>query len=198
MSKKAILVYEELNDSSAYTLSSWLRLAPKPALMEDIANLNGAVAYLFDYFFAKENAGSEISELIHEELQARYVPKKLSEQAVEIRARMSLPNFLAEDNKFNEYLKLLMESEEYIGDAFKDNEGRLAVSYAETLINLICKHYPEAPELKVREAVFLQSIISWAYNFRLYYGEAFFALKSVAFFRGVEEAHERIRSEILD
>ena len=142
--KKALDVYEELKDASEYALSDWLRLPMDDDLSFDLINLNAAAAYLFDRLFAKENAGEDVTKLAQSDLMEKYDPKALSDVATDLLLRTKQADFEKDNGDFAEYYRFIIQSEDYVKEAVKDEEGLLCLVYLERLVSLIMRRAEES------------------------------------------------------
>ncbi len=196
--KYAIKVYEELGDAVAYTLSSYLRMELSPDGQVKAAVLNAATAFLFDNLFAKEKAGPEITLAAKADLGNNFVANDLSEKATAMRLAMVGDDFAKGTSPFRNYVAWVAEEEPYVLDAFKDDAGKLALVYLDSLADIILESNKEAPSVRVAEMAFLNITNAFALLFREYLKESYFNLASIRYFIGVEESFEQIRKEILD
>ena len=194
--KKALDVYEELKDASEYALSDWLRLPMDDDLAFDLINLNAAAAYLFDRLFAKENAGEDVTKLAQSDLMEKYDPKALSDVATDLLLRTKQADFEKDNGDFAEYYRFIIQSEDYVKEAVKDEEGLLCLVYLERLVSLIMKRHKDQNSLRVGEVVFVNLTDAWMLIYKEFYGERFIGLRSSPYFLGVDEAACRIRAEI--
>lgn len=198
MQYDTLKVFEELNDASTYLYKNWLRLPDDPRLSKEITELAGGASYIFDTLFLFEGAGQQISSAVREELGKDYDPKALVDKAANLRERFEEKEFMKNPTDFVKYLQFLSETEDYIGAALLDAQGKFALTYTEALIALILKYFPHQSPLRISEICILKLSDSFRYIYKTTGKVAYERFASKAFFDGVAEAFERIRSEILD
>lgn len=194
--EKALDAYEQLKDASTYVLEDWLRLPISKDLSSQILYLNGASAFLFDRLFAKENAGMAISLAVKTDLMEVYVPETLSDLAAELLLRLKSFDPEKDPGDFSEYYRFIIQTEDYVPDGLRDDQGKLALIYIEKLVNLIMDANKDQSGLKVGEIVFLNLTDAWRLIYKGFFGPRFMSLQSFQYFEGVNEESERIRADI--
>ncbi|MBE6134838.1 MAG: hypothetical protein E7179_02370 [Erysipelotrichaceae bacterium] len=196
--KQASEFYEELKDTFDYTCRSWLHMQLTQTTEEESRLIIGAAAFLFDNLFAKENAGADITKLVYEDAGNSYSGKKLSAKATSMRLAMSGDDFSLGTSPLREYVKWVGESEPDALTAYNDDYGKLALITIEELVNLLVEQEKDIPQLRIAELLFLNVIDLYFRFYKQILGEKAKGMKSAPCFLSVEEANQRIRSEISD
>lgn len=196
--KKALDCYSQINDAFSYLCSSWLRLDLAEGTKKEAINIAGAAAYLYDNLFAGEDAGSEITRAVYEDLNDSYDPKKLSGKATAIRLGMSKDLFEKGGTPFRNYYQWILPSEPELENALKDNAGLLAFATIDSFVSLLSEQNKEVPALRIAEIVFLNLTRVFERIFRAHYGTDFRFLASSPYFLSVEEEFENIRADLDD
>ncbi|MCQ2741698.1 MAG: hypothetical protein MJ239_00115 [Bacilli bacterium] len=199
MEKKAIKFYDDLNDTVEYCLKDWLKIEISRTNQEKILMINGAASFLFDYTFAKENAGPDITKYATMATKFRFDPERLSKPAYLMTEKIKRGmNFEESNSPFAKYFKFISETEEYLAAYVEDNAGKMVVAYLDALISTVCEEKKDISYLKIGETLFLNLVETWRLAFLDLFGQKFVGYESYPFFLGVSEAFERIRTEIVD
>ena len=196
MNPKTKNCYEVLDDASHYLIQSWMRLELPQNVEKELLSINGAAAFLFSTYILGEKEGAEVSQYLHEEQGDLFNAKALGEKAASLRARMTTPDFRKLQTNLTKYLTFLAETEDYVLLSFKDEPGRLTITYIEAVLELLMSANKDLNYLQIAEPLFLGMTSAFGGMYKAHYGTKFSALNSSPYFLFVEEAYERIRSEI--
>lgn len=196
--KKAVSFYEDSKDRLDYTISSWLHLSLGESEEVKTKTILGAASFLFDNLFAKEDAGRDLTQAVHDDLGTLFSAKALSDMATLIRVNMSSDVFAAGQSPLRDYLKWVAESEPEAGAWINDNAGKLVICTAEEIVNALLERKPNCEPLRVAELLFLNLTEAFAFIYKETMGPRFYGLKSYPYFESVLEAMEGIRGEIRD
>ncbi len=196
MNQKTRNCYEVLDDASHYLIKSWMRLDLPFQVEKEILSLNGAAAFLFSTYILGEKEGQEISQYLSKEQGNAFDPKALGEKASSLRTRMITPDFRNLPTNLTKYLEFLAETEDYVLLSLKDEPGRLCITYIEAVLETLMKANKDLNYLQIAEPLFLGMTSAFGGMYKEHYGAKFPELNSSPYFQFVEEAYERIRSEI--
>ena len=196
MNQKTRNCYEVLDDASHYLIKSWMRLDLPSQVEKEILSLNGAAAFLFSTYILGEKEGQEISQFLSKEQGNAFDPKALGEKASSLRTRMITPDFRNLPTNLTKYLEFLAETEDYVFLSLKDEPGRLCITYIEAVLETLMKANKDLNYLQIAEPLFLGMTSAFGGMYKEHYGAKFPELNSSPYFQFVEEAYERIRSEI--
>lgn len=196
MNQKTRNCYEVLDDASHYLIKSWMRLDLPFQVEKEILSLNGAAAFLFSTYILGEKEGQEISQYLSKEQGNAFDPKALGEKASSLRTRMITPDFRNLPTSLTKYLEFLAETEDYVFLSLKDEPGRLCITYIEAVLETLMKANKDLNYLQIAEPLFLGMTSAFGGMYKEHYGAKFPELNSSPYFQFVEEAYERIRSEI--
>lgn len=196
MNQKTRNCYEVLDDASHYLIKSWMRLDLPFQVEKEILSLNGAAAFLFSTYILGEKEGQEISQYLSKEQGNAFDPKALGEKASSLRTRMITPDFRNLPTNLTKYLEFLAETEDYVFLSLKDEPGRLCITYIEAVLETLMKANKDLNYLQIAEPLFLGMTSAFGGMYKEHYGAKFPELNSSPYFQFVEEAYERIRSEI--
>ena len=196
--KKALDCYSQITDAFDYLCSSWLRLDLADGTRKAAINIAGASAYLFDNLFAEEDAGSDITRAVYEDLRSSYDPKELSVKATSLRLGMDKALYEKGGTPFRDYYRWILPSEPDLENALKDSAGLLAFATIDAFVSLLAEQNKEVSALRIAEIVFLNLTRVFERVFRSHYGPDFRFLASSPYFLSVEEQFERIRASIED
>lgn len=196
MNQKTRNCYEVLDDASHYLIKSWMRLDLPFQVEKEILSLNGAAAFLFSTYILGEKEGQEISQYLSKEQGNAFDPKALGEKASSLRTRMITPDFRNLPTSLTKYLEFLAETEDYVFLSLKDEPGRLCITYIEAVLETLMKANKDLNYLQIAEPLFLGMTSAFGGMYKEHYGGKFPELNSSPYFQFVEEAYERIRSEI--
>ena len=196
MNQKTRNCYEVLDDASHYLIKSWMRLEVPNQVEKELLSLNGAAAFLFSTYILGEKEGQEISQYLSKEQGKAFDPKVLGEKASSLRTRMITPDFRNLPTNLTKYLEFLSETEDYVLLSLKDEPGRLCITYIEAVLETIMRANKELNYLQIAEPLFLGITSAFGGMYKEHYGPKFPELNSSPYFQFVEEAYERIRSEI--
>ena len=196
MNQKTRNCYEVLDDASHYLIKSWMRLDLASQVEKEILSLNGAAAFLFSTYILGEKEGQEISQYLSKEQGNAFDPKALGEKASSLRTRMITPDFRNLPTNLTKYLEFLAETEDYVLLSLKDEPGRLCITYIEAVLETLTKANKDLNYLQIAEPLFLGMTSAFGGMYKEHYGAKFPELNSSPYFQFVEEAYERIRSEI--
>jgi hypothetical protein len=143
-----------------------------------------------------EKEGQEISQYLSKEQGNAFDPKALGEKASSLRTRMITPDFRNLPTNLTKYLEFLAETEDYVLLSLKDEPGRLCITYIEAVLETLMKANKDLNYLQIAEPLFLGMTSAFGGMYKEHYGAKFPELNSSPYFQFVEEAYERIRSEI--
>ena len=141
--KKALDCYSQITDAFDYLCSSWLRLDLADGTRKEAINIAGASAYLFDNLFAEEDAGSDITRAVYEDLRSSYDPKELSAKATSLRLGMDKVLYEKGGTPFRDYYRWILPSEPDLENALKDNAGLLAFATIDAFVSLLAEQNKE-------------------------------------------------------
>ena len=196
MNPKTKNCYEALDDASHYLIQSWMRLDLPAQVEKEILSINGATAFLFSTYILGEKEGQVLSQYLHDEQGEDFDEKALGAKASALRSRMITPDFRNLPTDLTKYLAFLSETEEYVLLSLKDEPGRLCITYIEAILDVLMKANKELNYLQLAEPLFLGMTSTFGNMYKGHYGKKFKDLNSSPYFLFVEEAYERIRSEI--
>ncbi len=196
--KQALDCYEQLIDTFDYATSSWLQMEIQKRTREEALNILGAASYLFDNLFAKEDAGSDITRAVYENLLADYDAKTLAQKATSLRLNMDKGTYEKGGTPFRDYYNWILPSEPDLVHALSDQAGLLAFATIDAIVTLLCDQNKECAPLRTAEIVFLNFTRTFERIFKAHFGVNFAELDSRYYFASVEEEFERIRATIGD
>ncbi len=196
--KQALDCYEQLVDAFDYASSSWLRMDVQKATRNEALNILGAASYLFDSLFAEEDAGSDITRAVYDDLLDAYDAKSLSQKATSLRLCMDKETYEKGGTPFRDYYNWILPSEPELAHALSDEAGLLAFATIDAIVSLLSEQNKECASLRTAEIVFLNFTRTFERVFKAHYGVNFIELSSHAYFTSVEEEFEKIRAEIGD
>lgn len=198
MQKQSLDAFEQLVDAFDYASSSWLRLDVASATRDEAIALLAGSCFLFDHYFAKENAGDDLSKAAYEELGASYDPRKLSQAATSIRLAMDAKTLYQKGAPFRDYLVWISQSEPDVKEGLKDDAGLLCFATCDAIVSLLAEQNNEVAPLRLAEVIFLNFTRTFERIYRAHFGETFSDLPSATYFLNVENQFERIRADIED
>ena len=196
--KQALDCYEQLIDTFDYTTSSWLRMDIQKRTREEALNILGAASYLFDSLFAEEDAGSDLTRAVYENLLENYNAKILAQKATSLRLNMDKGTYEKGGTPFRDYYNWILPSEPDLVHALSDQAGLLAFSTIDAIVTLLSDQNKECAPLRTAEIIFLNFTRTFERIFKAHYGVNFTELDSRYYFASVEEEFERIRATIGD
>ena len=196
--KQALDCYEQLTDTFDYVTSSWLRMDIQKATRNEALNILGAASYLFDNLFAEEDAGSDITRAVYEDLLDAYNAKSLSQKATSLRLCMDKETYEKGGTAFRDYYNWILPSEPELVHAVSDEAGLLAFATIDAIVSLLAEQNKECAPLRTAEIIFLNFTRTFERIFKAHYGVNFMELSSRNYFTSVEEEFERIRANIGD
>ncbi len=196
--KQAIDCYEQLCDAFDYLTSSWLRMDIQRATRDEAFNILGAASYLFDSLFAGEDAGSDITRAVYDDLLDHYEAKSLSQKATSLRLAMDKETYEKGGTPFRDYYNWILPSENELSAAMNDEAGLLAFATIDAITSLLADQNKECAPLRISEIVFLNLTRTFERVFKAHYGINFAELPSKSYFLSVEDEFERIRATIGD
>ncbi len=196
--KQALDCYEQLIDTFDYSTSSWLRMDIQKRTREEALNILCAASYLFDNLFAEEDAGSELTRAVYENLLESYNAKALAQKATFLRLNMDKGTYEKGGTPFRDYYNWILPSEPDLVHALSDQAGLLAFSTIDAIVTLLSEQNKECAPLRVAEIIFLNFTRTFERIFKGHFGVKFTELDSRYYFTSVEEEFERIRGTIAD
>ena len=196
--KQALDCYEQLTDAFDYATSSWLRMEIQKRTREEALNILGAASYLFDSLFAEENAGSDITRAVYDDLLENYDAKALAQKATSLRLNMDKGTYEKGGTPFRDYYNWILPSEPDLVHALSDQAGLLSFATIDAIVTLLSEQNKECAPLRIAEIVFLNFTRAFERIFKAHYGVNFTELQSRYYFNSVEEEFERIRASIGD